>query len=68
MAGAVVAASFLDTAGKVSESRNLAARTTATIGEPFQNRRQLGQKMLSPAGLNRKGTPSTDDMSDEAVD
>jgi hypothetical protein len=63
-----VAANFLDTAGKVSESRNLASRTTATIGEPFQIRLQLGRKMHSPAGLNRKALPSSDDMSDEAVD
>jgi hypothetical protein len=68
MAAAVAPVNSLDTAGKVSETRILASRTTATIGEPFQNRDQLRGKMLSPAGLNRKALASPDDMSDEAVD
>jgi hypothetical protein len=68
MAAAVLPANFLGIAGKVSRTRNLASRTTATIGEPFQIRRPRGGKMLSPAGLNRKALASADDMSDEAVD
>jgi hypothetical protein len=68
MAAAVLSANFLDTAGKVAETRNLVRRITATIGEPFQILVQLGGKMLSPPGLNRKAPASADDMSDEAVD
>ena len=68
MAAAVLPVSFLGTAGKVAETRNLASRTTATIGETSQNTGQLGGKMLSPAGLIRKAPASADDMSDEAVD